>query len=44
MVAMQEMGFRPDAASRQLLNALRNAVRRYPGRFTIGGDGRWSVG
>jgi hypothetical protein len=43
VVALQESGYRSDASPRRLLGALRAAVNRHPGRFTVGADGRWAV-
>lgn len=43
VVAIQDRGYRADANPRQLVASLRNAVRRYPGRFQTGQDGRWGV-
>jgi hypothetical protein len=43
VVAMQEHGHRADVNPRQLVAALRTSLRRYPGRFVRGGDGRWGV-
>jgi hypothetical protein len=44
VVAIQEIGYRDDKDPRRLIASLKNAARRYPERFHVGGDGRWSVG
>jgi hypothetical protein len=44
VVMLQVQGYRADANPRRMVAALKNSVRRYSGRFTVGGDGRWSVG
>jgi hypothetical protein len=43
VVMLQEQGYRADANPRRMVAALKNSVRRYPDRFAVGGDGRWSV-
>jgi hypothetical protein len=43
VVAIQEMNYRPDTDPRRLVASLKNAARRYPGRFNVGADGRWQV-
>jgi hypothetical protein len=43
VVTLQEQGYRADADPRKMVAALKNSVRRYPGRFAVGVDGRWSV-
>jgi hypothetical protein len=43
VVAFQEPGHRTDANPRQLVATLRNSVKRYPGRFAVEQDGRWTL-
>jgi len=43
VVVMREKGHRADADPRKLVATLRQAVRRYPGRFTVETDGRWKA-
>jgi hypothetical protein len=41
VVTMQQAGFRRGAEPRQLMQSLRWANKRYPGRFEVGEDGCW---
>lgn len=43
VIAIQETGYRAEANPRRMVAALRSSVRRYPGRFTVGDDGKWSA-
>jgi hypothetical protein len=43
VVNIRESGYRADADPRRMVASLRQSVRRYPGRFEVGDDGRWSA-
>lgn len=43
VILLQQAGFRPKADPRRLIQSLRWANSRYPGRFTEGDNGRWAV-
>jgi hypothetical protein len=43
VVMLQEQGYRADADPRRMVAALKNSVRRYPGRFVVKTDGRWAA-
>jgi hypothetical protein len=43
VLAVQKQGYRVDATPRSLLQTIRQALKRYPERFTVLDDGHWQT-
>ncbi len=43
VIELRRRGFRPHREPSKLMHSLKVAARTYPGRFSVGDDGRWAV-